>query len=281
MNYPWEQAQKAVSPLAMGYRFWFGHPVAAEVPYNRGELPAGYLIASAEDMAHYLIAHLNGGHYKGVTLVSQTGLAELHRPAVKAWGNTFYGMGWIISTVNNVSVIYHAGETANFSTNMTLMPKEQWGFILLTNIYPGVTGNQIRKLYIGIVNFLVGRTPPATKIDFTTQLQVIALPTLLILQLIGFSRSLVILRRWRTRSKQGNLGVWFLARHIGLPLIVDIASAIGLLIGLPILFNTPLSTMLFVQPDLIGIAVFSASLAVIWGVLRTGLSICYMRKTTA
>jgi CubicO group peptidase (beta-lactamase class C family) len=45
--------------LAAGNRYWFGRPTAAHVPYNRGLNPAGYLISSADDMAHYLIAQLD------------------------------------------------------------------------------------------------------------------------------------------------------------------------------------------------------------------------------
>lgn len=47
--------------LSAGYRIWFGFPVAAELNYPRGSISGGYLISSAEDMARYMIAHLNGG----------------------------------------------------------------------------------------------------------------------------------------------------------------------------------------------------------------------------
>ena len=47
--------------LATGYNYWFGRPRASNQAYNRGLLPAGYLIASAEDMAHYVVAQLDGG----------------------------------------------------------------------------------------------------------------------------------------------------------------------------------------------------------------------------
>ena len=40
---------------------------------NRGLLPAGYLISSAEDMAHYLIAQLNQGNYGGSAVLSPAG----------------------------------------------------------------------------------------------------------------------------------------------------------------------------------------------------------------
>src|SRR5215211_7369344 len=49
--------------LAAGYNYWLGRPRTAHVPYNRGLIPAGYLISSVEDMTHYLVAQLNGGRY--------------------------------------------------------------------------------------------------------------------------------------------------------------------------------------------------------------------------
>ncbi len=55
------EAEAEPHGLATGHHYWFGRPVVADVPYNRGLLPAGYLISSAEDMSHYLIAQLNDG----------------------------------------------------------------------------------------------------------------------------------------------------------------------------------------------------------------------------
>ena len=59
--------------LATGYHYWFGRPRAADLPYNRGLVPAGYLISDAEDMTHYLIAQLNGGRYRSASVLSPDG----------------------------------------------------------------------------------------------------------------------------------------------------------------------------------------------------------------
>ncbi len=75
--------------MAHGYRWWFGVPFPANVPYPSDVLPAGFLLSSAEDMAHYLIAHINCGQYGEVSVLSPAGVAELHRPAVVLWD----GMG--------------------------------------------------------------------------------------------------------------------------------------------------------------------------------------------
>ena len=68
--------------LATGYHYGFGRPRAAHLPYNRGLVPAGYLISSAEDMTHYLIAQLNGGRYGATSVLSPAGVG----PAARACG---------------------------------------------------------------------------------------------------------------------------------------------------------------------------------------------------
>ena len=79
--------------MAMGYRWWFGFPIPATLPFKRSNLPAGFIISSAEDMAHYLIAQLNGGRYQANAVLSPEGIASCRPsrlPAPTAWaGNQF------------------------------------------------------------------------------------------------------------------------------------------------------------------------------------------------
>ncbi len=96
--------------LATGYNFWFGRPRAAEVAYNRGLLPAGYLISSAADMAHYLLAQLNGGRYRDTSVLSVAGVDELHRPTVATpKTGTSYAMGWFVGPIKGIPAIHHQG----------------------------------------------------------------------------------------------------------------------------------------------------------------------------
>jgi CubicO group peptidase (beta-lactamase class C family) len=120
--------------LATGHNYWFGRPKAVDLPYNRGILPAGYLISSAEDMAHYLIAQLNDGRYRSATVLSPSGTAELHRPAVPTpEAGTSYGMGWFVGPVNGIPAVFHQGETFNFHTNIVLIPGSKRGVVVLMN----------------------------------------------------------------------------------------------------------------------------------------------------
>ena len=120
--------------LATGHNYWFGRPRAANLPYNRGLLPAGYLISSAEDMSHYLVSQLNGGRYRGTSVLSPGGISELHRPAVQTPAEgTSYGMGWFVGPLNDIPVIHHQGETFNYHANVVLIPQSRKGVVVLMN----------------------------------------------------------------------------------------------------------------------------------------------------
>jgi len=96
--------------MASGYRWWFGIPVAATLPFYRSDLPSGYLISSVEDMGHFLIAQMNGGRYRESSVLSPEGIALTHiMPA-----SSPYGMGWESVESNGHTLIDHDGGTPNF-----------------------------------------------------------------------------------------------------------------------------------------------------------------------
>src|SRR6266511_1702068 len=120
--------------LATGHNYWFGRPRAADLPYSRRLIPAGYLISSAEDMTHHLIAQLNGGRYSTASVLSPAGVAELHQPgAPTPKTGTSYAMGWFVGPINKIPAIYHQGEVPNFHANAVLVPESRTGVIVLMN----------------------------------------------------------------------------------------------------------------------------------------------------
>src|SRR5205823_1375573 len=64
---------------ATGSRWWFGLPVPASLPYLSDQLPTAFLISSAEDMTHYLIAHNTNGSYLGTHVLSVLGMTNCTR----------------------------------------------------------------------------------------------------------------------------------------------------------------------------------------------------------
>ena len=123
--------------LAAGHRHWFAHPVAVpDTPMPRGSLPSGQLISSAEDMARYLIAHLNGGRYGGTQLLSGAGMDTMHHGAVEytTMGiTTQYGMGWFDDDTGPTRIVWHSGTVPDFSSFMAILPEQKKGIVILFN----------------------------------------------------------------------------------------------------------------------------------------------------
>lgn len=116
--------------MASGYHWWFGFPVPAPLPFNRAQVPAGYLISSAQDMAHYLIAQMNGGYYQDRSVLSPAGIAFLHTPSAKGE----YGIGWETAHLNGRTLMNHDGGVANFQTSLFFDPKERVGVYIAANV---------------------------------------------------------------------------------------------------------------------------------------------------
>ena len=53
--------------LPIGHRYWYGFPVASDLPFDRGGLGAGGLSSSAADMTHYLSAYLQRRPIRGLS----------------------------------------------------------------------------------------------------------------------------------------------------------------------------------------------------------------------
>ena len=49
--------------LPTGHRYWYGFPVASELPFDRGGLGSAGLSSSAQDMTRYLGLYLNQGRH--------------------------------------------------------------------------------------------------------------------------------------------------------------------------------------------------------------------------
>jgi len=267
------QVEAQPQGFAMGYHYAFGMPMAVDLPHNRGLLPAGYLISSAEDMAHYLIAQLNDGKYKDAALLSPNGMLEMHHPAVPTGAtDTFYGMSWFVGPINGIPAIHHQGETFNFHANMILLPDSQMGIVVLINgensmdLLFGTA--RIADISKGVASLLAGGQPPSPPANTSVWVVYGVLIGLIIVQVVGVIRSAQKLQRGRLAEARVSVG-----RQIVLPLILNLFWALITLILLPkIIFGLPLMILATGLPDLSYTLLVSGLLALGWGILRTVLA---------
>jgi CubicO group peptidase (beta-lactamase class C family) len=255
--------------LAQGHRYWFGIPRPAEMFYNRGATPSGYLSSSAEDMAHYLIAQLNGGTYDGARVLSPEGVDEMHRGAVRAniMGEKIrYGMGWGIRELNGVKTISHSGTTLAFQANMILVPEGEWGVMVLQSAKNYTNGERAENIGAGVVSLLVGQQPPPPPGPSQMQIALFVLLGMLGLQLVGIGRSVMLIRRWRARPDLRPQGKARVALRVGLPLILNVPWALLSLAVAPTILGFPLRGLLLL--DFGQALLFSGVFALVWGIAR-------------
>jgi CubicO group peptidase (beta-lactamase class C family) len=266
------QAEAQSQDFATGYHYAFGMPIAVNLPHNRGLLPAGYLISSAEDMTHYLIAQLNDGNYTNAALLSPAGMLETHNPAVPSGAtNTSYGMGWFVGPINGIPAIHHPGETFNFDANMILLPDSQMGIVVLINGENSMDllfgAAHIADISKGVASLLVGQKPPTPAANTSVWVVYSVLIGLIILQVVGVIRSVRKLQSGRLIAGRVRVG-----RHMFMPLILNLVWALITLILLPkLIFGLPLMIFATGLPDLGYTLLVSGLIALGWGILRTAL----------
>jgi CubicO group peptidase (beta-lactamase class C family) len=97
-------------------------------------VPAGSLSTTASDMAHFVMAQLQGGEFRGKRILQPATLKEMQRqqfsndPRVSGMAYGFY-----LAKVRGHRVLMHHGETNFFRTLLALLPDQQFGLYVAYN----------------------------------------------------------------------------------------------------------------------------------------------------
>lgn len=119
------------SLMSKGYKF--GDPKPQPFEFI-GPAPAGALASTGEDMAHFMIAHLQGGEYDGHRILSAKTAAEMHdSPLTVLPPLNRMELGFFETNINGHEVIAHLGDTALFHTSLHLFLKQGVGFYVSFN----------------------------------------------------------------------------------------------------------------------------------------------------
>ena len=248
------QAEAEQHGMAMGYRWWFGFPVATTLPYDRSDLPAGYIISSAEDMAHYLIAQMNGGRYRDASVLSPDGIALIHTPV-----STPYGLGWEFVQDNGRTLVNHDGGTPNFETALFFDPRERVGVYVAANIDgaldtfsspPGASildGSTVRAMAQSVLSMATNQPMPDQGRGHELLYTSLDLVLLALTAALGVSLARMP-GRYRRLAQRGIAGWSDLARRSGLAAILHFVWPVPVLylaLGVP-----TWKTFVMYQPDL-------------------------------
>ncbi|MBW4498122.1 MAG: serine hydrolase [Scytonema hyalinum WJT4-NPBG1] len=104
--------------------------------------PAGSINSNVVDMAKWLLLHLNQGKYGDKQIISPSHLQQMHSPQVVMTQALeynelfyyFYGLGWAITSYRGHNLIQHGGNINGFSARTTLLPQDNIGIVVLTNM---------------------------------------------------------------------------------------------------------------------------------------------------
>jgi CubicO group peptidase (beta-lactamase class C family) len=269
----WTEAR--AQGAASGHRYWFGIPIASNLPVNRANLPAGaHTSASAQDVAHFLIAQLNGGRFGNTALLSPSRIAEMQQPVIpQGDGHNFYAMDWTVAPIGNVTTMVKAG--ADFFSVMSLLPERRLGLVVLMNANKGLgspLGDQrLLGLPYNVAEMLLEQQPTVLPADPKPTVLYVILFLAVAVQAVGMARTALRLFRWKRRPEQRPQVRRALALWLWLPLALNLGWGLFALLGVPALFGVSLSLLGYLAPDFGLILLESGATALLWGVVRTAL----------
>ncbi len=159
---PLEMTHTTASPvgidLAQGHIPVLGFPIAFAQRHLAYAVPSGYIISTAEDMAHYLIAQVNEGLYGENRVLSPGGMRLMH--SSRSDLRSPYAMGWFEIKRNASHVIRHSGDLDTFHADAILVPERGYGVALLYNLNGFLPGGLVfPEVASGLIRMLTGQLP--------------------------------------------------------------------------------------------------------------------------
>ncbi|SYZ72656.1 Beta-lactamase [Candidatus Zixiibacteriota bacterium] len=138
--------------------------VVNEIPFRQITQmgPAGSINSNLNDMAKWVMLHLNNGKVGDKQLVSAAQLTQMHTPYMaisqpqmyEEVSLAGYGLGWFIASYRGHTRVYHGGNIDGFSALVSLYPQDNLGIVVLTNMdgtpVTGIANHRAADLMLGL-----------------------------------------------------------------------------------------------------------------------------------
>ena len=161
--------------MSKGYRVASGEPGDFEIV---GPAPAGALSSPSEDMAHFMIAHLQDGEFHGNRILSAATAQMMHNsPLTVLPPLNRMELGFFETNINGREVIGHLGDSEYFHTSLHLFLKENVGFYVSFNSLgkEGAAGNLRGALFQDFADRYFPAPRPQSRVDAKTSAEHAAL----------------------------------------------------------------------------------------------------------
>jgi CubicO group peptidase (beta-lactamase class C family) len=183
--------------LSQGHSRFFGFSVPWPQSHPTYAIGDGYIISTAEDLAHYAIAIMNDGSYQGGRVLTPENVSLLFT-AEKG-----YGLGWFVTT----SKIWHGGANETFKTFMNLYPGKKIAIVLLINqgymLDHYISAEQV---FQGVEALVLGNSPPAISQGGSTRIIGWGILALVLALCVLHTFNFIHLRGWRERAAKMSTG---------------------------------------------------------------------------
>src|SRR6516225_9464329 len=154
--------------MSKGYRVASGEPGDFEIV---GPAPAGALSSPSEDMAHFMIAHLQNGEYHGNRILAAATAEMMHNtPLTMLPPLNRMELGFFETNINGYEVIGHLGDTDYFHTSLHLFLGENVGFYVSFNSLgkEGAAHNLRGALFQDFADRYFPAPRPVSRVDAAT-----------------------------------------------------------------------------------------------------------------
>jgi CubicO group peptidase (beta-lactamase class C family) len=119
--------------LVTGYSYRDGEQIPQPIDYD-DDYPGGSIVSTAEDMSHFMLAHLGDGCYQGGCILKAATLAKMHqRQAETPYEGQSVTFGFTEGVIDGQRLLGHAGAICGFGNSLDLFPEHDAGYFFSFN----------------------------------------------------------------------------------------------------------------------------------------------------
>lgn len=119
--------------MAVGYFYEHPNQIPQPMDYDN-DYPGGSLVSTADDMAKFVIAHLNGGCYREECILQPATLTEMHRQQAQTpHEGQAVTYGFVEAHQDGQRLLGHSGAIRGFGSSLNLLPEHNLGYFFSFN----------------------------------------------------------------------------------------------------------------------------------------------------
>ena len=122
------------------------------------EMPAGGMYTTAEDMAHYMLMHINKGKLDDHQRISSPMLAKMHQSQFSLHPHLGgYGYGFWHTSYNGHPILAHDGNGPSIASRLMILPEQNVGFFIAQQ---GGSNKSLLDISDKLLNKILGNVNP-------------------------------------------------------------------------------------------------------------------------